>query len=201
MSYTIDNPPERIKGLPRHAQEIWIATYNNALKQYGDNEEKLNAIAWAAVKQKYEKDERGRWVLIDNSEGIMSVNTELHGRVPDEIQVIPFGRHNTSKGDFELDESSAAQVVTEFNSKTTPDTHRRGGPCGGLDKEAHQQGARWNMGRCRMDGQGKEIHAEQGIPLRISGIPQEPVNRKGSEALQCGPDEPAQYRRNDAADQ
>ncbi len=118
MSYTIDNPPERIKGLPRHAQEIWIATYNNALKQYGDNEEKLNAIAWAAVKQKYEKDERGRWVLIDNSEGIMSVNTELHGRVPDEIQVIPFGRHNTSKGDFELDESSAAQVVTEFNSKT-----------------------------------------------------------------------------------
>jgi cation transport regulator len=113
----IDNPPERIKGLPRHAQEIWIATYNNAVKQYGGDEEKLNAIAWAAVKQKYEKDERGKWVLIDNSEEIISVNTELDGQVPAEIQVIPFGRHSTPKGDFELDEDSADRVVHEFNSR------------------------------------------------------------------------------------
>jgi len=55
MPYTKDNPPARIKKLPKHAQEIWISAYNNAIKQYNGDEGKANATAWAAVGDKYKK--------------------------------------------------------------------------------------------------------------------------------------------------
>lgn len=61
MPYTMENIPEQIKGLPKHAQEIWIAVYNSAHKQYDGDEEKANATAWAAVKTKYKK-EGDKWV-------------------------------------------------------------------------------------------------------------------------------------------
>lgn len=57
--------PERIKdNLPKHAQEIYKEAYNNAWEQYKDpkerkgkatREEVSHKVAWAAVKQKYEK--------------------------------------------------------------------------------------------------------------------------------------------------
>jgi len=31
MPYTKDNPPERIKGLPAHAQTIWLLLVGNLL--------------------------------------------------------------------------------------------------------------------------------------------------------------------------
>lgn len=61
MPYTIDKPPERIKTLPKKAQEIWISAYNNAYEQYKEDEKKANATAWDAVKNKYEKDKEGVW--------------------------------------------------------------------------------------------------------------------------------------------
>lgn len=64
MPYTLDNPPDRIKGLPKHAQEIWIKAYNAAAKQYDGNEQKANEAAWAAVKKAgYYKNEEGKWVM------------------------------------------------------------------------------------------------------------------------------------------
>ncbi|MDD3940503.1 MAG: ChaB family protein [Candidatus Pacebacteria bacterium] len=61
----IKDLPERIKGnLPKHAQEIYRESFNNAWKQYEDpkerkgnasREEVSHKVAWAAVKQKYEK--------------------------------------------------------------------------------------------------------------------------------------------------
>ena len=61
MPYSISNPPDRIKGLPKHAQEIWVAAFNAALKEY-DDEGKANATAWAAVKKAgYEQDSKGEW--------------------------------------------------------------------------------------------------------------------------------------------
>lgn len=57
--------------LPEHAQEIYLKAYNNAWEQYkepGDRkgdatrEETAHRVAWAAVKQEYEKSENGRWV-------------------------------------------------------------------------------------------------------------------------------------------
>jgi cation transport regulator len=57
--------PERVrKVLPRHAQEIYLAAFNNAWDEYSDpghrrgkasREEVAHKVAWAAVKQQYEK--------------------------------------------------------------------------------------------------------------------------------------------------
>jgi cation transport regulator len=59
--------------LPKHAQEIYQAAYNNAWDEYKDpedrrgdasREEVAHKVAWAAVKQKYEKQE-DKWVKKD----------------------------------------------------------------------------------------------------------------------------------------
>lgn len=53
-----------------HAQDIYKEAYNNAFKEYSkqsdrregyDQEETAHAVAWNAVKQKYEKGEDGKW--------------------------------------------------------------------------------------------------------------------------------------------
>lgn len=68
--------PESVKdNLPRHAQEIYQEAYNSAWEQYkkpeerrGDasHEETAHRVAWAAVKQKYEKNAKGDWVAKAN---------------------------------------------------------------------------------------------------------------------------------------
>lgn len=48
--------------LPKHAQEIYQAAYNNAYEEYDHEEERAHRVAWAAVKNDYEKDEKsGDW--------------------------------------------------------------------------------------------------------------------------------------------
>lgn len=68
MPYTKSNPPTRIKGLPKHAQEIWISAYNSAWEAYDpekaraeSREAYANSVAWAAVNKKYVK-KGERWV-------------------------------------------------------------------------------------------------------------------------------------------
>ena len=57
---TIADLPDAVKGLPKHAKEIYKSAYNSASK---DNDEGSSAaIAWAAVKNKYKKNEEGNWV-------------------------------------------------------------------------------------------------------------------------------------------
>lgn len=66
--------PESVRdNLPKHAQEIYQAAYNNAWDEYKDpedrrgdasREEVAHKVAWAAVKQKYEKQE-DKWVKKD----------------------------------------------------------------------------------------------------------------------------------------
>jgi cation transport regulator len=50
--------------LPEHAQEIYLAAFNNAWEEYSDSEDRqgessreetAHKVAWSAVKQKYEK--------------------------------------------------------------------------------------------------------------------------------------------------
>lgn len=64
--------PENVRNvLADHAQEIYMEAYNSAWDQYdlpqerrGDSsrEETAHRVAWAAVKNKYEKDdETGKW--------------------------------------------------------------------------------------------------------------------------------------------
>ncbi len=68
---TSDLPESVSEHLPAHAQKIFLETYNNAWKEYGeakkrrDNESQEEAafrVAWAAVKHEFEKDDKtGQW--------------------------------------------------------------------------------------------------------------------------------------------
>jgi cation transport regulator len=66
-----DDLPDSVRdNLPAHAQDIYLSALNSAWDQYDDPEERrgdasreetAHKVAWAAVKQKYEKDDAGRW--------------------------------------------------------------------------------------------------------------------------------------------
>lgn len=76
MPYSsIRDLPESVQdNLPKHAQEIYRSAYNSAWEQYeapedrrGDasHEETAHRVAWAAVKEVYEKNDSGEWVKKD----------------------------------------------------------------------------------------------------------------------------------------
>ncbi|MBD2196747.1 MULTISPECIES: ChaB family protein [Calothrix] len=57
----LDDLPDSVKEhLPKHAQEIFKAAFNNALKEYNE-EEAAFRVAWSAVKRDYEKGDNGQW--------------------------------------------------------------------------------------------------------------------------------------------
>jgi cation transport regulator len=68
---TSDLPDSVRDNVPKHAQEIYLAAFNSAWEQYKDpddrrgddsREEVAHKVAWAAVKNEYEKDEKtGNW--------------------------------------------------------------------------------------------------------------------------------------------
>jgi cation transport regulator len=63
-----DLPPAVRDHLPTHAQEIYLAAFNNAWARYAERgpagqEESAHRIAWAAVKRRYRK-QGSRWVPI-----------------------------------------------------------------------------------------------------------------------------------------
>jgi cation transport regulator len=70
-----DLPSAVRDNLPEHAQEIYRAAFNSAWEQYDQpgerrdgrsREETAHAVAWSAVEQKYDKDQRtNRWVEKD----------------------------------------------------------------------------------------------------------------------------------------
>ena len=51
--------------LPKHAQEIYKEAFNSAEEQYGE-ESRAHRVAWSAVENKYEKNEKGNWVSKEN---------------------------------------------------------------------------------------------------------------------------------------
>jgi cation transport regulator len=69
--HTSDLPDSVRNNLPAHAQDIYLAAYNNAWDEYDEPEERrgdatreetAHKVAWSAVKQKYEKDDTsGDW--------------------------------------------------------------------------------------------------------------------------------------------
>jgi cation transport regulator len=60
----ISELPESVRdNLPKGAQEIYKSAFNSAWEEYDQDEERAHRVAWAAVKNSYEKDEEsGRWV-------------------------------------------------------------------------------------------------------------------------------------------
>lgn len=62
----LNDLPEKVQdNLPKHAQEIYRAAFDNAWDEYKHDEERAHKVAWAAVKKKYEKDESGEWKAKD----------------------------------------------------------------------------------------------------------------------------------------
>ena len=66
-----DLPESVQKNLPEHAQKIYLEAFNNAWEKYANperpqrrsfKEETAHKVAWSAVKQTYEKNEKsGEW--------------------------------------------------------------------------------------------------------------------------------------------
>lgn len=65
-----DLPDNITNVLPSHAQDIFREAFNSAYEQYkdpedrkggSDRDETARRVAWAAVKNKYEKDKDGKW--------------------------------------------------------------------------------------------------------------------------------------------
>ncbi|MCB0089788.1 MAG: putative cation transport regulator ChaB [Caldilineaceae bacterium] len=75
--HSVAELPDSVKdNLPKHAQEIYKEAYNSAWDEYKDaadrrgdasREETAHRVAWAAVKQKYEKNDDGKWVGKESS--------------------------------------------------------------------------------------------------------------------------------------
>ncbi len=54
--------PDNVKNnLPKHAQRIYKEAFNSAEEQYGE-ESRAHRVAWSAVENEYEKNEKGNWV-------------------------------------------------------------------------------------------------------------------------------------------
>lgn len=76
---TTEELPDSVKSALQdvpHAQDIYKEAFNSAWEQYkdpedrrddADREEVAHRVAWAAVKQKYEKGTDGKWHPKDNS--------------------------------------------------------------------------------------------------------------------------------------
>lgn len=66
MPYQPSNPPDKIKNMPKEAQEIWIKIFNNAWEQYkgrDDQEALANATAYAGLKKAgWKQNKEGNWI-------------------------------------------------------------------------------------------------------------------------------------------
>jgi cation transport regulator len=68
---SINDLPDAVRDhLPKHAQEIYKESYDNAWDEYEDSEDRRGSesrettahkVAWNAVKNKYEKGDDGDW--------------------------------------------------------------------------------------------------------------------------------------------
>lgn len=70
-----DLPDSVRDNLPAHAQDIYKEAFNSAWDHYKESddrngnqsrEETAHAVAWSAVKQKYEKNDNDNWVKKDD---------------------------------------------------------------------------------------------------------------------------------------
>ena len=63
-----DLPARVRKVLPRHAQDIYRAAFNNAYERYGKTREAIaHRIAWSAVKRRYVQRAAGFWVAREDA--------------------------------------------------------------------------------------------------------------------------------------
>ena len=77
MPYTVDNPPNWLKNLPKGAISIGVRTFN-AVYEQTKNEEQARMAAWAQIKRKYKK-KGDKWVKLTSSVGSSLVGARPTG--------------------------------------------------------------------------------------------------------------------------
>ncbi len=110
MPYKIvsELPPPVKDNLPTHAQEIFMAAYNSAWEKHGKEDKAeltCNSIAWAAVENKYSKNDKGDWVAKESN---MSAKTDLQTKYAQLIQEV--GRKHAA-----ADEQRIKQIINLCN--------------------------------------------------------------------------------------
>lgn len=61
MPYTVDNPPDYVKNLPKGAITMCVSAYNSVFERTED-EDKARQACWGAIKTTYEQNAEGEWV-------------------------------------------------------------------------------------------------------------------------------------------
>ena len=85
MPYTLGNPPDYIKNLPKGAQKLFIVAFNSAYDDTGDDD-KARIAGWSNVKRKYKK-VGDKWVkksLSINVDGVVA-----YDNLPDDVIELP----------------------------------------------------------------------------------------------------------------
>jgi len=69
MPYSVDSPPDKVRGVPAKAQRIWVYAFNSCIEKRPKQEGECNQRAWGAVKNAgYYQDEQGNWHLRSQKE-------------------------------------------------------------------------------------------------------------------------------------
>lgn len=115
MPYKMPNDiPEYIKGLPEGAQSAFVEVFNRTLDETKD-EEKARIAGWGAVKQSYEKTDKG-WVKKMNEIRYVSQLFALaEGSKVSRVQVMRTGTfHHPMYGKFSIKEGDLDSMVKNF---------------------------------------------------------------------------------------
>lgn len=67
--------PRATKRLPYHGKRIFMKAFNNARQYYGC-EQTAFAVAWSAVKRKYRKNKKGKWVARSDANDYDTTTTD-----------------------------------------------------------------------------------------------------------------------------
>jgi len=114
MPYSKGKYPDRIKSLPSHAQDIWVSTFNNSIKD--NNEESSNKIAWAAVKKAgYDKNSKGIWVKASE---LFYYAVALSEEISNQIEIMRIGKwKHPLYGNFKITDNTLTNIIYNFEQK------------------------------------------------------------------------------------
>lgn len=113
MPYSKSNYPDRIKALPKHAQDIWVSTFNSAIKD--NDEETANKIAWASVKKAGYVQNKDKWVKASESFYYLSEIPEINNN---KIEIMREGNwEHPSYGDFQITSNTINSIIKNFKDK------------------------------------------------------------------------------------
>ena len=121
--------PEAVQKLPSHAQDIFRNAFNNALKEYDNDEERAFKVAWAAVKTKYEKKE-DKWISKEREVLILPISfAEIEKKERDEKRSVEMEEITSlfcemviniiSRKDIEDKVGEVNRLVGEFTNRLT----------------------------------------------------------------------------------